>query len=411
MSNATPNDSLRGRDFTPLYATGLLDSAPEPIFDQLTALVTKILRVPVALISLVDGKRQFFKSQCGLPEPVATDRETPLSHSLCQHVVAQGDALVITDARTHPLGRENLAVRDLGVIAYAGMPLHDAEGNALGALCAIDSRPREWTIEELEILRTLASQVMAEIHLRSETESLRRAEEHRSRMARLDRHDLRTPLNALSLALQALPILGPLNELQTDCVAKAVKNCRSAADMVDKMLDVAVIDHQGHGALDVRPCSPHEIVLLAIDQVALQAKERDIQLATMISSDIPPVVCDQDKLVRVLTNLLNNAVKFTPVGGCIAISAKHRNNDGHNSVVFAVVDSGVGISEEDSRRVFREGFRLAADGQASRSTGLGLTFCKSVVEAHGGRIWLQSTPGQGSTFAFAIPALEDDSGH
>lgn len=398
---------MQGRDLAPLYATGLLDSAPEPIFDQLTALVTKILRVPVALISLVDGKRQFFKSQCGLPEPVATDRETPLSHSLCQHVVVQGDALIISDARAHPLSRENLAVRDLGVVAYAGMPLHDAEGNALGALCAIDSRPREWTREELEILRTLASQVMAEIHLRSETESLRRAEEHRSRMARLDRHDLRTPLNALSLALQALPILGPLNELQADCVAKAVKNCRSAADMVDKMLDVAVIDHQGNGALDVRPCLPSELITLAVDQVALQASEKGVQLATMMASDIPVVVGDLDKLVRVLTNLLSNAVKFTPAGGCIAISAKHRNNDGHNSVVFAVVDSGVGISEEDTRRVFREGFRLAADGQTSRSTGLGLTFCKSVVEAHGGRIWLQSELGKGSTFAFAIPAVEE----
>ena len=105
-----------------LRQTGLPDSGPEEAFDRLTRLATRALGVPVALVSLVDEHRQFFKSCVGLPEPWATDRQTPLSHSFCQHVVSAADPLVIADARQHPLVRDNAAIADLGVVAYAGFP-------------------------------------------------------------------------------------------------------------------------------------------------------------------------------------------------------------------------------------------------------------------------------------------------
>jgi len=116
------------------------------------------LRVPVALVSLVDAERQFFKSCTGiLPEPWNSQRQTPLSHSFCQHAVASGRPLVIEDARQHPLVKDNSAVDGLGVIAYAGVPLTLSSGQVLGSFCAIDSRPRQWTPDELEILTTLAA--------------------------------------------------------------------------------------------------------------------------------------------------------------------------------------------------------------------------------------------------------------
>jgi GAF domain-containing protein len=150
-----------------LHEMFLLDTPPEEAFDRLTRLTATVLNVPVALVSLVDSDRQFFKSCQGLGQPWASERETPLSHSFCQHVVAARRPLIITDAREHPLLRDNHAIRDLGVVAYAGAPLLTATGHVLGTLCAIDHRPRHWTPEQVEILTNLAGSVLSEIQLRS----------------------------------------------------------------------------------------------------------------------------------------------------------------------------------------------------------------------------------------------------
>src|SRR3954464_7514005 len=139
-----------------LRATALLDSPPEEAFDRLTRLASHALNVPVALVSLVDEDRQFFKSCIGLPEPWASRRGTPLSHSFCQHAVASGEPLVIEDAREHPLVRNNLAIRDLDVIAYAGVPLKTSDGVVLGTFCAIDHQPRVWTEADLAFVGEMA---------------------------------------------------------------------------------------------------------------------------------------------------------------------------------------------------------------------------------------------------------------
>lgn len=155
-----PNEVLRAATrMAALKASGLLDSQPEESYDQTTELAAKLLGVPVALLSLVDRDRQFFKSQVGLPDPWATERQTPLSHSFCQWVVSGREDVRIEDARLLPLLRENLAIRDLGVVAYAGVPVFGREGQALGSFCAIDTQPREWSDFDVSILRDLASLV------------------------------------------------------------------------------------------------------------------------------------------------------------------------------------------------------------------------------------------------------------
>ena len=170
-----------------LRRSGLLDSHAEEPFDRLTRLAARVLRVPVALVSLVTEDRQFFKSEFGLAEPWASQRETPLSHSFCQHVVNSGSPLIIPDAREHPLVRENLAIVDLNVVAYAGIPLRDSDGHVLGSFCAIDSQPRHWTDEEIGILSDLAESVMTEIELRATAERADR--ERRERTALLESTD------------------------------------------------------------------------------------------------------------------------------------------------------------------------------------------------------------------------------
>src|SRR5262245_1497140 len=149
-----------------LQRTSLLDSPPEEAFDRLTRLATAVLHVPVALVSLVDGKRQFFKSQCGLSEPLATARQTPVEISFCRHAVGSGEPLVVADARQDPRFEKNPLVDEEGVIAYAGVPLITSEGHALGTFCVIDGRPHQWTQDEIAVLRVLATSTMSEIELR-----------------------------------------------------------------------------------------------------------------------------------------------------------------------------------------------------------------------------------------------------
>jgi GAF domain-containing protein len=162
-----------------LERTGLLDSADEEPFDRLTRLATRLLKTPIALVSLVDRDRQFFKSSVGLSEPWRSRRGTPLTHSFCKHAIAMDEPLVIPDARKDPSYRDNPAVRDLRIIAYAGVPLTVA-GFALGAFCVIDDEPHAWSYDEVQTLRDLAQCVMREIDLRTRLreaeDALRKAE-------------------------------------------------------------------------------------------------------------------------------------------------------------------------------------------------------------------------------------------
>jgi GAF domain-containing protein len=149
-----------------LQRLNLLDTPPEAAFDRLTRIACRVLRAPVALVSLVDRDRQFFKSCVGLPEPFLSKRETPVSHSFCQHVVASNKPLIVEDARANPLVRMNPAVQEMGIVAYAGIPLVTTSGHAIGSFCIIDSRPRAWTFEDIEVLQELAGCVMHEIEVR-----------------------------------------------------------------------------------------------------------------------------------------------------------------------------------------------------------------------------------------------------
>jgi len=173
MASKDDEKILNAARLAALRRTSLLDTPPEEAFDRLTRLATRVLRVPVALVSMVDGDRQFFKSCIGLQEPLASLRQTPLTHSFCKHAVVSGEPFIVSDARLHPLVRDNPSISELGVIAYAGIPLTTTEGQTLGTFCVVDGKPREWTEEDIEILRSLAASVMTEIGTRRLAEDLR----------------------------------------------------------------------------------------------------------------------------------------------------------------------------------------------------------------------------------------------
>lgn len=170
-----------------LSRTGLLDSPPEEPFDRLTRLACRFLRTPIALVSLVDSGRQFLKSQQGLPEPWASRRETPLSWSFCRHVVADNTPLVVADAREHPLVHANPAVREIGIVAYLGVPLAAPDGQVLGSFCVIDRVPRRWDQDDVAVVRDLAGAAASEVALRLELLERRQAEAALARQAALQR--------------------------------------------------------------------------------------------------------------------------------------------------------------------------------------------------------------------------------
>jgi GAF domain-containing protein len=176
MPHADPAVVQSPERLNALHRLNLLDSAPEEAFDRLTRLASHIIGAPVSLVALVDAERQFFKSAVGLPEPWASKRETPLSHSFCQHVVATNKPLIIEDAREHELVYDNLAVPNLNVIAYLGMPLSTSDGAGLGSFCVIDGKPRQWSEHDIYILHELAQSAITEIELRAEVRQRKAAE-------------------------------------------------------------------------------------------------------------------------------------------------------------------------------------------------------------------------------------------
>ncbi|MFG0294379.1 MAG: PAS domain S-box protein [Maioricimonas sp. JB045] len=149
-----------------LRECGFEDAASIDVFDRIARLATRLLQTPVALVSLVDDHRQFFVGATGLQEPWRSRRETPLTHSFCQHVVSAGQPLVVSDSQQHPRVCDNLAVSDLGVRSYLGVPIRTPGDVVIGSLCAIDVRPREWQQTELDALNELAMATSAEVAVR-----------------------------------------------------------------------------------------------------------------------------------------------------------------------------------------------------------------------------------------------------
>jgi PAS domain S-box-containing protein len=151
-----------------LRHTALLDTPPEEGFDRLTRMAARLLGTPVALISLISEDRQFFKSAIGLPEPWASRRAAPLSFSFDAQVVSTGEQLVVEDARRHPLLRHSTAIRELGWVAYAGVPLVTRDGQTVGSFSVVDKMPRLWSERDIALLKDLAASAVTEIELRRE---------------------------------------------------------------------------------------------------------------------------------------------------------------------------------------------------------------------------------------------------
>lgn len=398
-----------------LEATGLLDSSVEETFDRFTRLASTILKTPVSLVSLVDRDRQFFKSSIGLQEPWASSRETALSHSFCQRVVETSQPLCVVDARIHPLFKEHLATIELGIVAYLGVPITTAKGHTLGSFCAIDTNPREWTTEELATLSDLTGLLIGQIEFRilaqqlhAEYLELRNLELFRTETVEMLVHDLRDPLDSLLGGLDLTQKYGGLTETQNHYVDLAKNGGKVLLQMINGILDTRTAQSQLM-ELNKIEVDPEQIIADACKQMLPLAKKSEVSLKWYAQGELS-CLADADKLRRVIVNLVGNAIQHTPQGGEVSVFA---HTDLGNTVLFSVTDTGDGIPKAAFCQIFDRVVSVASPREnrvktnlaKDISTGLGLPFSKMAISAHGGRIWVESEIGQGTTFYFTIPLL------
>jgi PAS domain S-box-containing protein len=213
-------------------------------------------------------------------------------------------------------------------------------------------------------------------------------------------HELRTPLTSIrgSLGLLESGVLGPLSEKGQRMVEIAVQNTDRLVRLINDILDIEHIN-AGTVAMHPKPCDAAELVESAIQSVEALAAEAQVRL--LAETEPAELHADPDRVLQTLTNLISNALKFSPAGTSVRVSSVRREGE----VLFEVADQGRGIPPDKLETIFGRFQQVdASDSREKGGTGLGLAICRTIVEHHGGRIWVKSEPGQGSTFSFALPA-------
>jgi signal transduction histidine kinase len=212
-------------------------------------------------------------------------------------------------------------------------------------------------------------------------------------------HDLKNPLTASLLGSQMLQARqDALEPAEQEMLSIAIQNQKRLVTMIEDLLDIARAEG-GHMPVHLAPHDLGPVITAAVEEIAAQAREAALTLTVDLGA-CPPARCDVDKTRRVVGNLLANAVKFTPAGGHIQVSLRQAQAE----ALVTVRDDGPGIPEHLHERVFEKYAQAQAAAEGHRmSVGLGLAFCRLAVEAQGGRIWVESATGQGSSFTFALP--------
>ncbi|MEJ2212033.1 MAG: ATP-binding protein, partial [Anaerolineae bacterium] len=211
-------------------------------------------------------------------------------------------------------------------------------------------------------------------------------------------HELRTPLAGLKALVDTLRG-GAIED--PPAAKRFLKRMDAEVDaltqMVEDLLELSRIE-SGQAPLRLAPTPVAEVVVPPVDRLRPQAERAGLEITVLLPPDLPPILADADRAKLVLTNLVHNAVKFTPPGGRITVAVQLAGDN----VVFSVEDTGVGIPAVDVPRIF-ERFYKADRARSGGGTGLGLAIAQHVVQGHGGRIWAESVEGQGSTFSFTLP--------
>jgi signal transduction histidine kinase len=300
--------------------------------------------------------------------------------------------------------RENLI--ESGVRAILAVPMV-REGQVIGCLGVTRNRPGAFPAETIELLRTFATQSALAIQnarlfreLAEKSRELEAASQHKSEFLANMSHELRTPLNAIIGFSEVLSekMFGDLNEKQEEYLKDIYASGTHLLSLINDILDLSKIE-AGRMELELTDFDLPTAIENALMLVRERAGRRSISLQTSIDNRLGAMHADERKVRQVVLNLLSNAIKFTPEGGRIEIAAVPK--DGFAEI--SVSDTGVGIAPEDQEAVFEEFRQVGTAAKKVEGTGLGLALCRKFAELHGGRIWVKSELGVGSTFTFSLP--------
>jgi signal transduction histidine kinase len=391
----------------------------QPVFDFVVENANRLCAADHAFVYLPEGDAfRMVASFGGSPELVEINRQErrfPGRGSLVGRVALEEQVVQITDVledREYTLAQ---AQRVGGYRTMLGLPMNRGDGALVGIIGMARNEVRPFTSKEIELVETFANQAAIAMEnarlfneiqdksrqLEGANQELAAASRHKSEFLANMSHELRTPLNAIIGFSDVLEqrLFGELNARQADYTRDIASSGRHLLDLVNEILDLSKVEA---GRMELEPS---EFALAETIRGALAfVRERAVGHRIALGADIPPdlgtLVADERKVRQVLLNLLSNAVKFTPDSGAISVRAWRSTGE----VAVSVRDTGIGIAPEDQAKVFDEFQQVGKPSDRSREgTGLGLTLAKRFIELHGGRIWIESAVGTGTTFTFAIP--------
>ncbi len=216
-------------------------------------------------------------------------------------------------------------------------------------------------------------------------------------------HELRSPLTLIHGYAKILRLTGNLNEQQDSYIGNIIEGIEEMKDLVQNLLDIGRLE--GGDSLEITPVTVSKIAKKAVDSMDAQAKQKNIHMKLSLPDDSFVIEADVTFLVQALKNYLENAIKYSKMGGEVSLTVRHKDQD----VIFAVRDNGIGIAPLDQRHLFKKFKRINAGvGVEQKGSGLGLAIVKSIAERHGGKVWAESQLGKGSTFYLQIPRKLQD---
>jgi signal transduction histidine kinase len=377
----------------------ILDTPTEGSFDRITLLASQLLNVPVAITSLVDTDRVWFKSRHGVE--LEEVRREP---GLCASAILHNKPYILNDASTDPQSLAHpLVARENGFRFYAGVPLNTHDNHNLGTLCVIDYKPRIITDEEINILNVLAQITMDEMELRLASRNIDKLTRQKSALLAVLSHEIRTPMNGI-LGMASLLQSTDLTEEQKEYL-DTIDSCGATLlTLLNHILDFSKFE-AGEMAVNPELFEIHSCVKQVLDLFSAQAIKKGIVIKSELASEISHVlVGDKHKIRQVLMNLIGNAVKFTKKGEIQILVDLISADSQHQRLSFRVVDTGIGIPHDYRDQLFQPYSQVHSKiaDEHYGGTGLGLSICKQLVELMHGRIWLENSTNHGSTFTFEI---------
>jgi signal transduction histidine kinase len=398
----TPTQQHEARRLETLQDYRVLDSPKEEVFDNIARLACKVFNTPIALVSLIDRERQWFKTHIGL-----STRETPREFAFCEYAIRADATLVVQDATLDERFKSNpLVTGDPHIRFYCGVPLRAMNGANLGTLCVIDRTPRELTTAELSTLEMLGRQVELELEIRRRlelvNEALQSSREQRQQselLAAMVVHDFRNPLGAITLLGSMLQVEEASRSMFEDVMSEVERLRRMVTDVLDIYLD-------GFGRLTPRwdEVSIARVVHVVTGRLSKLAEHRDQTLVVQMPERALRVRADRQLLERVLENLVANAMQHGPSKQSITLVVQLVDP---TMLCIEVCDEGEPIPEAIRTQMF-DPFASGAGVQepASRNFGLGLSFCRIALRALGTTLGVRSLPA-GNSFFFEMPALPE----